>query len=151
MLKSMKPILSSFLAAVLSICFFASCNKEQKLADHLAGKWTIDKVALSDTTTLDFGNFRHSIQFEPCEKAYTSTCRGYYIIDSADVVSYTDSILFDLRKEEITISFVQNQAKIGFLKNRFSLSDPESTTLILTQEGVAPDAKNRIGLTLTKQ
>lgn len=147
----MKLISSSSLVAVMAILVFSSCSKEQKLADHFAGKWLIEKVALSDTTNLNFGNFQHSIEFDLCEKAYTATCRAYYMIDSANVTLYSDSILFDLRDEELTFSYVQNQSKIGFLKNRFSLSDSKSNTITLTQEGVAPDAKNRIGITITKK
>jgi len=147
-MKSTKKYFVS--AACTLFLLITSCNKDQKLADHLAGNWRIDQIALSDTSEVDLNVYKHSITFEPCEDAYTATCRAYYFIDSASVNIYTDSIKYDLRGDELTVTYVQKQSVIGYLKHRFSILDPESNNITLTEEGLAPDAANKIKVVISK-
>ena len=146
----MQSIKNCFVSGCTLILLMASCNKDQKLAHHLKGNWRIDHIALSDTSDVDLSVYKHSITFESCKDTYKATCRAYYFIDSASVNVYTDSVKYDLRDDEFTVSYVQKQSVIGYFKRRFSISDPESNNITLTEEGLAPNAAHKVKVVISK-
>jgi hypothetical protein len=148
----MKRITCIFPLALLAL--FGSCKKEQETADALKGVWEISEVQLTDTTFVDLPDLPYTIEFAPCEDAYTATCRAYLnypLNDTSDVYAKTDSLKFDLRDKEITFTDAQNESKFSFLLHRFVFSDPKASLVELEQTGFLEEDKTPITIKLIKR
>jgi hypothetical protein len=148
----MKRIACIFSLALLAL--FGSCKKEQETADALKGVWEISEVQLTDTTFVDLPDLPYSIEFAPCENAYTATCRAYLsypLNDTSDVYAKTDSLKFDIRDKELTFTDAQNESKFGFLLQRFVFSDPKVSPLVLTKTGFLEEGEFPVTLKLIKK
>jgi hypothetical protein len=131
MVKRIIPLILIFL-------IFSSCYKEQKLADQLDGTWNIIELQWANNSIIDIGDDKHSIEFFPCEKAYTATCGGVYTLDYEDtsLVDLRDTFEFDIKEEELAVTNVkltnnQNQYVIRFLRQRFQIEQLDENTLQL--------------------
>jgi hypothetical protein len=116
--------------------------------------WEITEIQLTDTTLVDLPDLPYTIEFAPCENAYTATCRAYLnypLNDTSDVYAKTDSIKYDLRDKELTFTDAQNEAKFNFLLHRFKFSNPNTPPLILTQTGFLGDGEFPITIKLSKK
>ncbi len=148
----MKRITCIFPLALLAL--FGSCKKEQETADALKGVWEISEVQLTDTTFVDLPDLPYTIEFAPCEDAYTATCRAYLnypLNDTSDVYAKTDSLKFDIRDKELTFTDAQNESKFGFLLHRFEYNDPQGSELTLKKTGFLQENEFPITLKLTKK
>ena len=148
----MKRIACIFSLALLAL--FGSCKKEQETADALKGVWEISEVQLTDTTFVDLPDLPYTIEFAPCENAYTATCRAYLnypLNDTSDVYAKTDSLKFDLRDKEITFTDAQNESKFSFLLHRFEFSDPKVSPLVLTKTGFLKEGEFPVTIKLIKR
>ncbi len=94
----------------LILFLFIACNKEQRTADKLVGKWQISSLKWANGNTIDVTNDKHTIEFLPCDQAYTASCSGIYSLDYADTLKkdLNDTFKFELRENEISISSVKN-------------------------------------------
>jgi hypothetical protein len=148
----MKRISCIFFLAV--IVLLGSCKKEQETANALKGVWEISEVQLTDTTFVDLPDLPYTIEFAPCEDAYTATCRAYLnypLNDTSDVYAKTDSLKFDIRDKELTFTDAQNESKFGFLLHRFEYKDPQGSELTLKKTGFLQENEFPITLKLTKK
>ena len=148
----MKRIACIFSLALLAL--FGSCKKEQETADALKGVWEISEVQLTDTTFVDLPDLPYSIEFAPCENAYTATCRAYLnypLNDTSDVYAKTDSLKFDLRDKELTFTDAQNESKFSFLLHRFVFIDPKVSPLVLTKTGFLKEGEFPVTIKLIKR
>jgi len=107
---------------------FSACEKEQKTANKLEGKWKITELAWANGKVVDVTSNSHTIEFLSCDKAYTTTCRGIYFIDYADTLrkDINDTFSFELKKDEIAISGVKNSVPANtfvtkFLRQRYQI------------------------------
>jgi len=144
-------IVISFVCALVVL---SSCNKEQQAADALNGNtYSITQAKLTDTTEVNIPESGYTLYFAPCENAYSATCRAYlnYSVLLADstLQNKTDSLKYDLRNDELTFTFTQNQALFKFLLNRFTYTDLSQNNITLTQTGISDD-KTPIQINLTK-
>jgi hypothetical protein len=145
---------------VLIIVFFglvglSSCKKEQQAADALAGNtYSITQAILTDSTEVNIPESGYTLYFAPCENAYSATCRAYlnYSVLLADSTAQnkTDSLKYDLRADELTFTYTQNQALFKFLLNRFTYTDLNENNITLTQTGIT-DNRTPIQINLTKK
>jgi hypothetical protein len=134
---------------------YSSCKKEQLAADALAGNtYSITRAVLTDTTEVNIPESGYTLYFSPCENAYSATCRAFlsYSVLLADstVQNKTDSLKYDLRSDELTFTYTQNQALFKFLLNRFSYTSLNENDITLTQTGIT-DNKTPIQINLTKK
>ena len=140
-----------FLAVIVLL---GSCKKEQETADALKGVWEITEVQLTDTTFVDLPDLPYTIEFAPCENAYTATCRAYLnypLNDTSDAYAKTDSLKFDLRDKELTFTDAQNESKFSFLLHRFVFTDPKDSPLVLTKTGFLEEGEFPINIKLIKR
>lgn len=150
----MKKNLTKATLILLLTVLVASCKKEQETADALKGTWEISEVRQSDSSYLDLPELPYTIEFSPCEDAYTATCRAYLnypLNDTSEVYAKTDSLKYDLRDNELTFTDAQNESKFNFLLHRFTFSDPTSSALILEQAGFLADDEFPITIKLSKR
>jgi len=148
-----KPLIQA-VQILIGIVFLASCKKEQETADVLKGVWEINEVRLDDTSYLNLPDLPYTIEFAPCENAYTATCRAYLnypLNDTSDVYAKTDSLKYDLRGNELTFTDAQNESKFNFLLHRFTFSDPISSALELKQAGFLAEDEFPITIKLSKR
>ena len=145
-------VFTAFLSGLMLLC---SCKKEQQAADALAGNtYLITQAILTDTTEVNIPESGYALYFAPCENAYSATCRAYlnYSVLLADstVQNKTDSLKYDLRTDELTFTYTQNQALFKFLLNRFTYTNLNENNITLTQTGIT-DEKTPIQINLTKK
>ncbi|MFN5371776.1 MAG: hypothetical protein ACK5B6_09965 [Bacteroidia bacterium] len=148
----MERITCIFLGAV--IVLLGSCKKEQETADALKGVWEISEVRLTDTTFVDLPDLPYTIEFAPCDEAYTATCRAYLnypLNDTSEVYAKTDSLKFDIRDKEITFTDAQNESKFGFLLHRFTFGEPTTSPLTLKKTGNLKENEFPITIQLIKK
>jgi len=103
----MQTNLTRAIQIFIGIVLLASCKKEQETVDALKGVWEITEVRLDDSSYLNLPELPYTIEFAPCENAYTATCRAYLnypLNDTSDVYAKTDSIKYDLRDKELTFT-----------------------------------------------
>jgi len=101
-----------------SILFFtllfllSACQKEQRTADKLVGKWQISSLKWANGNDVEVTNDKHTLEFLSCDKAYTTSCSGVYFLDYADTLKkdLNDTFKFELKEDEISISSVKGSA-----------------------------------------
>ena len=116
----------------------AACNKEQKLADKLAGTWKITDLECANGASVEIGADLHQIEFFNCEQAYTATCKGVYHLDYADSskTDLRDTFRFDIKNEELAVTNVKattgtNLFVVRFLRQRFNINQLDENMLQL--------------------
>ena len=144
-----------FFAAFCSITILFACKKEQESADALAGNtYSITRALLTDSTEVNLPETGYNLYFAPCENAYTATCRAYLnysvLLSDSTLKNKTDSLKYDLRDNELTFTYTQNQALFKFLLNRFTFTNLNENEITLTQTGIT-DNKTPIQINLTKK
>jgi hypothetical protein len=150
----MQTNLTRAIQIFIGIVLLASCKKEQETVDALKGVWEITEVRLDDSSYLNLPELPYTIEFAPCEDAYTATCRAflnYPLNDTSEVYAKTDSLKFDIRDNELTFTDAQNESKFNFLLHRFTFSDPISSALELKQAGFLAEDEFPITIRLSKR
>jgi hypothetical protein len=92
------------------LCLLSACSKEQRISRNLEGKWQISSLKWANGNPVNVTTDKHTLEFLPCDQAYTASCKGVYFLDYADTLlkDLNDTFLFELKKEEISISSVKN-------------------------------------------
>ena len=82
----------------LILFLFIACNKEQRTADKLVGKWQISTLKWANDSAVDVTNDKHILEFLNCDQAYTASCSGVYFLDYADTLKkdLNDTFKFEL-------------------------------------------------------
>jgi hypothetical protein len=136
---------------------FSSCQKEQRTADNLVGKWQISTLKWANDSAVDVTNNKHVLEFLPCEQAYTASCSGVYFLDYADTLrtDLNDTFKFEIRENEISISSVKNSAPgntfvTKILRQRYIFENKSKSNIELKRFRTFADSSNGI-LNATKQ
>lgn len=95
----MKNIL---LILTLSILFL-SCDSTQSNADKLRGTWKISSI-IGDSTIISPDSIQQYLIFEPCENAYTATCKVKYVFEDTSV-STQDTLMANITIKQDDIRF----------------------------------------------
>jgi hypothetical protein len=136
----MKQISIMFFLTVLAS--FYACKKENKINKNMVGTWEITEMKNKNTTITDFSAGRRTMQFFKYKNAYTSTMKGIYRVDYADVnkLSIIDTFEYQLKNEELDITKVKNNKVNGvfnntfvFLRRRFKIEGYNSSNIKLTR------------------
>jgi hypothetical protein len=136
---------------------FSSCQKDQRIADKLVGKWQISSLKWANGNTIDVTNDKHSIEFLPCDQAYTASCSGIYSLDYSDTLKkdLNDTFKFELRENEISISSVKNSTPgntfvTKILRQRYIFENRSDNDIELKRFRTFADSSNGI-INATKQ
>ena len=139
------------------LCLLSSCSKEQRISRKLEGKWQISSLKWANGNSGDVINDKHTLEFIPCEQAYTASCSGVYFLDYADTLKkdLTDTFRFELKNEEISISSVKNSIPgntfvTKILRQRYIFESRNNTSFELKRFRTFADSSGGI-LNATKQ
>lgn len=83
-----------------------SCGISQKNADMLKGTWKISAI-IGDSTTISADSVSQFLIFEPCEDAYTATCKVNYVFQDASL-STKDTARLSITIKEDEVSFINS-------------------------------------------
>lgn len=139
---------TNFLYSVLLFLVFtlSACYKENQIAGQLEGNWEISELRWANSTNVIGSDEKHSILFVSCEKAYTATCSGEYLIDYTDPAK-TDlkaTFKFDLKDDEMAIHTVSNTNIRRFIAQRFTLKNYKNGSLELSRIDFRNDSTQAI-------
>lgn len=125
------------LSFVLVLIIFQNCKKkEDRILKKLVGTWTITEYnRAGGRIKSDFSSDPATIEFFSHKRAYTSTMKAIYRIDYADPAKtdMVDTFKFELKNNELNISYVQKGTNTGFLKKRFKLEEYKNDKLTLVR------------------
>jgi hypothetical protein len=136
---------------------FSSCQKEQRTADKLVGKWQISTLKWANDSAVDVTNNKHVLEFLDCDQAYSASCSGVYFLDYADTLKkdLNDTFKFELKNDEISISSVKSSSPSNtfvtkILRQRYIFENINENSFDLKRFRTFADSSNGI-LNATKQ
>jgi hypothetical protein len=135
-----------YLVLLFLVFTLSACYKENQIAGQLEGNWEISELLWANANNVIGSDEKHSILFFPCEKAYTATCSGEYLIDFTDTVK-TDlkaTFKFDLKDDEMAIHTVSNTYIRRFIAQRFTLKNYKNGSLELSRIDFRKDSTQAI-------
>ncbi len=134
-----------YIILFFAVCLlaFQNCKKEDQILKKLIGTWNFKEIKRAgDYTKTDFTD-AYSLQFFSHKRAYTSTMKGVFRVDYADITKtdLVDTFQFQLKKDVIEITYVQNK-KINkvypnitpsLLKRRFKIEGYKTSNIKFTR------------------
>lgn len=93
---------NSLLILIFSILLWA-CDSTQNNADKLRNTWKILSI-VGDSTIISPDSIQQYLIFEPCENAYTATCKVKYVFQDASV-STQDTLMANITIKQDDIRF----------------------------------------------
>ena len=143
---------------IFSITFLLfACQKEQRTADKLVGKWQISTLKWANDSAVDVTNNKHVLEFLDCDQAYTASCSGVYFLDYADTLKkdLNDTFKFELKNDEISISSVKSSSPSNtfvtkILRQRYIFENINENSFELKRFRTFADSSNGI-INATKQ
>lgn len=130
---------------LILIATFNGCKKENIILKNLTGIWKINEYNRAGAfTKTNFSDGEMTLEFIKYKKAYTATIKGVFRLDYSDVtkVDIVDTFQYQIKKNEIDITFVQNKPTVGitrpnltptFLKRRFKIEGYKTDQIKLTR------------------
>ena len=124
---------------------FIGCKKENVILRKLVGIWKIKEYTRAGAfTKTNFSDGEMTLEFIKYKKSYTAKIKVVFKLDYTDVtkVDIVDTFQYQIKKDEIDITFVQNKPTVGvtrpnltptLLKRRFKIEGYKTDEIKLTR------------------
>ncbi len=91
---------------VITSFLIISCGISQKNADLLNGKWQLTEI-VGDSTVIPADSILQYLIFEPCNDAYTATCKVNYVYHDISP-STQDTVRLNITIKDNDLTFINS-------------------------------------------